>query len=448
MNITIDSILTSPVDLPDNGLASLGGSVAAKYKAVINFSFQKYTSTQKRLQFSGHVISNINRLDTDSFISTYNFLVGETIIIPMSAHNAGTLTITAVTDTSITVSASLVSEILEVGYIYVNKKITALDFYYNLIANSDSLSFLSKTDSDTLQKYAVSGIDATVSSPVYLQIGTKSFGWVTDIITAPTQSTSTIAGAGMTGYVSITGAYIQSFTITHYFYEAPFFTKEYFSNFASLVPVSDFVDSQLNGSPVNNGWQYVCQVNGKYTAGIVYENSGVSDKVPGNAAWFNQNNARTIPNFTLDTISYTISGQPAAQVDFGKDVVVTLKVKSASGGFANHTGGLGTLLVLTHFYCPLTDSTYKNTATTLLQNLMHDKAIIELGVAAINGINYGTNYQVLKTCSGTAVNAYNATLTFTISYATYLKNILAAKSVADRNYSLSVFTGTTTDSIP
>lgn len=444
----ITSIALSPVDFSANAAVGyLNGCITNKYKAVINFTFQKYTINQKRLQFASvagvNTISNINALDNESFINTYNFLAGETIIVPSSVHNAGTLTITDVTDTVITVSNTLTAEVLEVGYIYVNKKITALDFYYNLIANSDQISFLSKTDKQTLQKYIVSGLDATVSAPILLNIGTKSMAWVTDIITG-IASTSSIAGAGFTGNTSITGAYIQSFTITHYFYEAPFFLQEYFQNFSTLTPPNDFNDAQLNGQPVNNGWQYVCQINSKYAAGPVYQDSIVSDRVNGSSAWFDQNNLRTAPEFTFNSIIYTnaVTSEVLSVIDIGVDVNVVLKIKSVSGLFNPATGQR---LVLNYFYCPISEGEYQNTATTLLQNFMFDKCALAMAGAGGNGINYGSNYQVLKNVTTDFVDANNVTISFQISYATYLRNLLKSKSEIDRNYCISLCYETTHD---
>lgn len=442
-----------PFDLPDAPIAYLNGCITNNYKAVIDFTFQKYTVNQKRLQFAPGVaaglstITNINALDTDSFISTYNFLVGETIIVPVSVHNSGTLTITAVSDRVIHTAEILNAEILEVGYIYVNKKITSLDFFYNLIANSEQqISFLSKTDISTLQKYTVAGIDATVGAPVYLQIGTKSFAWVADVVVAPSQSSSYIEGQGMTGYTGITTAYIQSFRITHFFYQTPFFLKEQYNNFATLTPPSAFQDSEMNGQPFSNGLQYVCQVNSKYAAGIAYQDNGVSTRVMGNAAWFDMNNTRTIVEFIPDSITYAnaSTGDPMDALDIGQDVNVTIKIKSISGLFA-----VGKFVFLNYFYCPLDASSYQNTTTTLLQNFMFDRSTPGMTIGSLNtpSVNQDTDYQVFhkNNISCPFLDANNLTITAKISYSAYLKNILANKSSVDRNYTFSVCVETTID---
>ena len=447
--ITIGTPQLSPVDFSaDAAVGYLNGCITNKYKAVINLTFQKYTSKEKRLQFASvggvNTITNINNLDTDSFLSTYDFQVGETIIIPGSGYNAGTLTITAVADRVLTVSNTLTPGIDESKYIYVNKKVTAIDFFYNLLANSDIISFLSKTDKGVLQKYTISGIDPTVSTPTFLNIGTTSFAWVTDIVTG-VASTSAIAGAGMTGYTSITGSYVQSFQIVHYFYQAPFWLNTQYNNFSTLTPTSDFQDAQSNGQPISNGWQYVCQINAKYFAGPVVNDQSISTRVPGNAAWFNMNNSRTLPEFYLNSIAYVNAATSASMtaLDCGQNVNVTLKIKSRSGLFINPISG-NTYLVLTHFRCPMSASDYQNTATTLLQNFMHDKCVFLLGSGG-NGINYSGNYQVMKTVASAFVDSSNITVTFQISYAQFLKTILLSKQANDRNYALSLACETTQD---
>jgi len=448
------SLAFNPKKFSDAAVNYLNGCVTNYYRAVNNISIQKYTSTPKKLYFNGNTIKNLNNLDTDSFINTYGFVIGETIIIPASASNNGNLVITGLTDKTITVSTTLTTETLPVGYIYMNTKVTALDYYYNLINNQEAISFLSKTDINTLQKYTVTGIDPTVGAPVNLQVGTKSFAWVTDGVTAPSQTTSTIVGTGWTGNLGqdtpahIAGSYIQSFTIYHNFYLAPYFLAPLLSYFQTDSPPPDFQDGQINGSPLNNGWQYICQVNAKYAAGIAYQNTGQNIPAPGNVAWFDQNDSRTVPEFSTASVSYVdaVTGNPLTALDIGKSVNVTIKIKSASGLFVNVAGDVpGTTLTVSHIYCPLDASSYENTATTLGQNFMGDTQVTTVGAAAVNGITFGTPYQLLSNILATFVDAYNVTVTFNVKYAALLLSILQGKSVNDRNYLLTICTETITD---
>jgi len=454
--ISIGNIAFTPRSFGlDNPVGYQNGSILSKYQAVVPIAIQKYTKNVKRLSIQGNTITIANALDNETFDGTYGFVEGETFIIhsPEGAvKNNGTLTIASVDGQTITTPTSLVTEEIETCYVFMNTKVTALDYYYNLIANSDQLSFVSKTDTGNLQKYTVSGIDPTnTEASVYLQIGTKSFAWVTDTITAPTQSTSTIIGAGWTGWLGgtpeeIAGSYIQSFVITHTYFLAPFFLPAWYSNMQSLTPPSDFQDIMQNGQPLNNGWQYVCQINAKYAAGAAYQNTGQNNPQPGNSAWFDMNDARTTPEFTVASIAYAnaATGAPMTALDFGKQVNVTIKIKSASGLFSVFEE-TGTHMVLQHIYCPMDPTSFQNNGFTLLQNFMHDGKDLYLNEGVVQTNNNGTNYQVMQNISAVYVDAYDATITFLVNYSPYLQGILAAKSPNDRNYAFAVTVETTQD---
>lgn len=439
--INFTSIQFNPVNFSDAAVPGYNGNIFNKYRAVINFYWLKYTSTVKRLKFSssGNTITNDNALDYDSFINTYNFQVGETIQCPQSSSNTGILTIISVTDRVITVSNTLTNEEVDTGYIYVTTKVTALDFFYNLIANSESNSYLSKTDIGTLQKYTISGLDASDTSTVHnLLVGTNSFGWVAEPITAPNTVTSTIVGAGISTYQ-------QAFTLTHYFFQTPLFLKEQVDNFRKKTAPSEFQDNQLaNQSPASNGLKYITQINVKYAQGTAYIDSGNSTNTFGTGSWFNMNSQRTQPEFIFNSILYQKASDSSIieQLDFGYDVNVILKIKSNSGLFVNNT----TPLVLGFFYCPLDDTTYINTpGSNLATNFMGDKAITHLGNTSVNGTNYGTPTQVLKSVIATYVDAYNATITFTVSLSSQFKANFLSKIATDRNYCINVTTETSSD---
>ena len=439
--LVVDSISLSPVDYSDSALPLLDGSLFNRYKNVINFHFSKYTQP-KRLQFKSsggiNTITNINALDYESFLDlTFDgnpLLVGETFKVAGSASNTGTLTITAVTATVITVSNTLTNETLEVGTIYVTSAVTAMDFYYNLIGNQESLSFVSKTDTNVLQKYTITGIACGTTSPVYLNIGTKSNAWVADTLTG-IASTSTIAGAGAaTG----TGAtYKQSFIITHYFSQAPYFLANLQSNFSSLLPPSWYSPSiSATGLIQGGGLQYVAYLGAKYlSTDITPQNIAQINNQNGISCWLDSNPAGTNPDFSVYSIGYidNATSLPLTAIDFTKTVNVTIVLKSASAAFVNNTS----VIDLNHFYAPLNPSQYQNTNTTLLQNFVNDR--IALTVASmpsgVNGLFYGGNYQVIKGAKATYNSTSQVTVTFQAVFASTLQTMLIANP-GNRNYGL------------
>jgi hypothetical protein len=434
MYIKFGTLNISSVDFPHAAVAYQDGVILERYKAIINFTASKnLPATNLVFNAATGVITNNNPLDTNSFIRDYGLLLNEKIKVAGSALNTGEILITGLTDTTITTSTALTNETVPVAYVYVTSIIDAMDYYYNLIGNNEVETYMSKTDPNFPQKYTCKGLNAAPGTIVALNIGTTSNAWVCDTL-AGIVSTSTITVNGSSGS-GLT--YVQSFTLTHYYGIAPFWLKEQQPNFATKTPPYYFNGSVFNATQaIINALQYIGLVNMKYNSSdTVAQYSGHFVNQNGVSSWFNQNNSRTVPEFTVASIAYADTlGNPLTANDFSKDVNVTIKIKSATGLFVNNT----TKFYLKHVYCPLDPTAYQNTLTTLYQNFMLDYNSQILGSASVNGVNNGGNYQVLKNIVGTFVDVNNATITCTMSFSAFLKAILLAKDPSDRNYLLSV----------
>ena len=432
MSATISSIQIQPVDFSDSALSFLDGNVGNRYKAIITGYVSKFTQ-QKRVTLSGNTLTNANPLDNESFLNLiYDgnpFLPGENVKIQGSTLNTGSLTIASVTSTVITFTTSLTTETIEVGYIYVVSKPTAIDYYFNLIGNSEPLSFMSKTD-NVLQRYTATGFDPSVSTPINFTIGTSSFAWVTDILTGNV-STSTLAGGTITG---VGQTYQQPFTITHYFTQIPMFLP----NMSFPNPPSWYKSTSLSSGIIQQGaLQYICLVACKYNStdstaqnwGTVYNSNGTS-------CWLNQNNAGTVPDFTLVSTTYVdnATSLPLTAIDFTKTNNVTIIINSASGAFTS-----GTKIDLAHWYFPLNAADYQNTPTTALQNYMNDRKAVVVGAGAVNGLFYGTNYSVIQNLQAVLNSANQITITFKAIYASSLQTYLIARP-GNRNYGFTIAT--------
>lgn len=439
MGLYVSSQQLQPVDYYDSALSLLDGSLMNRYKMTLNFYFSKYTG-QKRLQFKSfggvNTITNINGLDNESFLQlaadNSSLLIGETIKSQSSALNTGTLTITGVTATVITVSNTLVNETVEVDCLYVTSAVTALDYYYNLIGNQENLSFVSKTDKGFYQKYNVTGIAAETSTPKYLNIASKSNAWVTDILTG-IASTSTIAGAGISGVGS---AYKQAFTIVHYFSQ-DYFTANSINNFATLLPPSLYNAS--SGAISGGGLQYVYNIGAKYlSTDVTPQNAITVNNQNGISTWVDSNPAGTMPDFTVGSISYidTVTGNTISAIDFSRTVNVTIVLKSASAAFLNNTS----VIDLNHFYAPNNPMQYQNTNSTMWQNLLRDRIALTVAnsPSPVNGIFYGSIYQVIVGAKAT----YNSTSQVTVTFQTTLSQAATAPynslitAVGNRNYGI------------
>lgn len=358
--------------------------------------------------------------DSLSFI-TDGFKLGDTFAVTGSVSNNTNFTIASITDRVITTVVAPVSEDSGATNLYGTTKITALDYYYNLIENSAQIDFDSKTDIGTQQKYTIGGLDASVPGAIYFNIGTDSFGWVTDGYAAGV-STETFIEA-----VSI-AAYKQSFRITQIFRQTVMWTKDVQSNFQNKIIPNNF----LNGKAL----RHICKIDGKfdYNTPVVAHTGSITTN--GAGSWYNQSSIQTRRGYSIDSITYQNYATSEFLDQLQGDIVnlVTMIVKSKDGEFAANTSKF----LISHFQCPTIDSEYINTNTNLLENIKYDEAFATSDQAAINGINYGTDYQSITNVQVVNFSVSQVVITFRINYSTAIKTYLKNKAINDRFYFIGV----------
>ncbi len=414
------SIQFKASDYPDDPTNYLDGCVGDKYQATIDFYIQK-AAFDKVLVFDSatKTITNGNNLDFTSFIEDIGLLIGETFIVPDSVDNDTVLTITGLTDRVITVSNVLTDETTGIVNLYVTNYVTAIDFLFNLLPNGSVPNFNSLVDINFPQKFIATEINPAGSVPVYFKIGTTSFAWVTDTVSGRNTVTTKITPTG------ITGDYKQKFTIVHNFVITP-------------IGIASQLNNLEDNIPPYGPLQYICQINAKYEAGNNIQNTGQLITPNGTSAWFNQSQDGSLPEYSIESIEYI---DPATEdilpcLDSAKPINVTIKILSASGLFTAPSGMLGTQIIVGFFYLPLAG--FQNNPDTLQQNFLFDTAKQNIGAAAINGVNFGTNYQVLKNVICTLVDDEHCTITFEVNFSEFIQNLLAGKAPNDRNYGLTV----------
>lgn len=415
MNLTVTSQTFTCVDRSDDPTPWLDGVLLNKYKSVTAFYFQKGTVAGGSLIFaaSGNTITT----STENF---NQFQIGETIKCPGSSSNTGTLTITGVSTSVLTVAESLTNETVD-SFIFVTNLITGLDWLYNLIPVSQSApSFYSITDPATQQKYIVSGISTLTGTPIYFTIGTASYAWVTDTLTGST-SQAYIVGDGISSTDNSATAYQQQFTITHYFFQTPLSGTQ--------LPLF-----KQKTTPPMYPLTYCYGINAYYVGGTPIATASISGITPyGIAAWANQNNSGSIPEFTCTGITYqdVSSGLILPNPDFTKNNLVTITLKSLSGLFAT-----GKTIIIGHLYIPQATKEYQNTTTTLRQNFIMDRCVQTIGGGAANGEFYGSNYSVLQNVVCALIDANTVTVTLNAIYAASLQTLLQSKPASNRNISI------------
>lgn len=416
------------------GVDSINGSMGDKMICVIQGYFYR-AITEVNLSFTAATkrIAITSGLEQRTFTKS-GFLVGSTVDIVGSASNDGTYTIDFVSDQYIEVIEALVDEAIDSINIYDSTLVTAMDFYYNMIENSESENYISKTDTGTIQKYTLSGLDANDATPKYMLVGTDSYGWVTDVLTGPT-STVKIEGAGISDYQ-------QLFTITQVFQQAPIWYPSLQLNFQNKTAPDFFIQGRR--------LKYIFNINGRYDANDPnIAHSGGQTTPNGMTAWLNQNSVGSRPEYTLVSIAYQNNADASTLPGILATAVtkVTIVLNSASGKFVAGTSKFNISII----QCPQDSSDLVNTATTLQQNIRLDTKLMAIADSPQNGINFGTAYQSLKTINIVRNSANQVTITFLVDYAAAIKTWLLSKDVTNRNYALFVETQdiaiTTTKSI-
>lgn len=412
------------------GVPQVNGNVGGKHTANIEGYFYR-AALNKYLRFSpGGTIENINELDGDSWIDL-GFSIGAIIAVEGTPGYDGTYTITELTDTIITTNGTFVDIVdVEEVDIYDDTPVSCVDFYYNLIENSDPESYYSKVDSGAVQRFASSGYDLTgeIGNPQNMLVASESFGWVTNTLVDE--------DTGETSQVKITNndvtAHKQYFTIEHIYYIAPFCLAEQKTLFENQTP-----PEYLSGG---RSLKYIARVDGNTSCGCGLADGGHtgSKTTPdGCVAWFNQNNKRTRSEYYYDTIVYEDSlSNVIDSIDINDITTVTITLKSRTGKF---TAG-ATRVILSFTYLPLNTDRYVFTPETLLrENFINDRCSLVLGTG-FYGDFYGTDYQVLTNVTATYVDANTVTIAFAVNFSTALKTFFESLPEENRNFFLAVMT--------
>lgn len=373
-----------------------------------------YVSSTKTISFT-------SLADQRSWIQQ-GFQVGDIFRSTATASNNATFTIVTITDKVITVAESVTDESATNASCFGITPITSIDYFYNLISNNENPNFISKTDVGVPQKYTATGLDASIVTPVYAEVGTDSYAWVNDVLTGNLTQLK-IEG------VSFAGDYKQKFKITQTFRQTRIWTKDLQFNFLNRIAPAEFQN--------DNHLRHIFQVAGKfdYNNPVANHIGGIIiDK--GFTAWYNQTSAQTRKEYSITSIAYVDSVtsdvlqviEPTLQTD------ITININSRSGKFVTGTSKY----LLSLFQCPTNNLELQNTSTTLLQNIYEDEVMITSDAAGVNGINYSTDYQSITNAIVAFVNANNVSLTFSVIYSTAIKNYIANKPASDRLYSITV----------
>lgn len=373
-----------------------------------------YVSSTKTISFT-------SLADQRSWIQQ-GFQIGDTFVSTLTVFNNITLTIVTITDKVITVAESIFDESATNASCFGVTPITSIDYFYNLISNNENPNYISKTDVGVPQKYTATGLDASIVTPVYAEVGTDSYAWVNDVLTGNLTELK-IEG------VAFGGDYKQKFKITQTFRQTRIWTKDLQFNFLNRIAPAEFQN--------DNHLRHIFQVAGKFDY-----NNPVADHIggitadKGFTAWYNQTSAQTRKEYSITSIAYidSVTSDVLGVIEPTLQTDVTININSRSGKFVTGTSQY----LLSLFQCPTNNLELQNTSTTLLQNIYEDEVMMTSDAAGVNGINYSTDYQSITNAIVTFVNANNVSLTFSVIYSAAIKNYIANKQASDRLYSITV----------
>lgn len=394
------------------------------YRAIEDVRFQ-FTASDKTIYI-------LDDSEAQSF-SNLDFEVGYKITFDGTASNDSEFTITEISEDgrTITVLEAVVNETIESASGYDTTPVTDLNYFYNLIENSESPTFYSKTDTETEQVYTVSNLDATDTiHEVSFRVLTKSRAWVPNVIDVEeTGETSevTIVGGGVVNFR-------QYFTITHNYKVTPIYTPDLFTNFTNNVAPPYY----QNGKSL----KYISRIEGRVNP-INSEPDHIGEKtnVKGIGSWYNQAIFGRKNEFYSPSINYIIGIKQAFELDVNQSVDVQVELKSVTGLFVAGQ----TRVYLQFNTCSNDIDDLQNTETTLLQNQFVDTANAVLGAAAVNGDNFGTGYQAITDLTFTYVDANTVYANFTFLAGADLIAYWESKSDEDRNYVISLYTDDSTN---
>lgn len=427
-------------ELSGGGANFLQGCVGDRIRVVMDF-YAYRAFTKKRFSFVDGGPSDYSSMaftdeyDRDNFRAR-GFAIGQNVTIVGTPSNDGEYAIADISEDGRTLyfDETFVEELGgDDVAIYDTTDVTALDLFYNLIANNDTENYASLVDNGTLQRFAFAGLNASDAfTPVKGAVASKSYAWVTnpisDELTGETIEVS-IVGAGVEDYK-------QKFTLTQYFLITPTWRQEFLSNLANAT-TPDLWDG---GSAL----KYVYRLDGFYDTmdaepgHTSAEDFGVSPFADGINSWFDTSIKGARPEYYVDSVVYTVDGDIVDVPDLNKDGAIVVRIKSRSGRFVDETGGPtpipGTRFELSMLYCPIDTDRYQDTTRTMRQNFFWDRAAFQIGDVAANGDQYGTDYALIAGATAAFVDDETVTIAFSFQSSDAFKEFMRATDAADRNF--------------
>lgn len=282
------------------------------------------------------------------------------------------------------------------AYFSLAMPITAIGYKWNFIENSESPNFTSKIDGSTMRsliKYKEAD-DLTVSDMEFLGVKPYQIGSIQ------------IEGGGISEQPS--SIYYRSYyKITHSTVLTQAIIESQLDNFLNEIPPAYYLDAKCLKAIFDFEAYYDYNNPNKILTEDITE-------VLGNTGWYNENFNTNLTNYYIDSVVYK---RPETSIIDAIELVATettveIVIKNTvDSPFSNNN----TKFSLNFLKVPSSSLEYIGNNRTALQNFCFDTALQTVGSAAINGDNYGTDYQVLKDVLATFISASEIKITAKIA---------------------------------
>ncbi len=430
----------------DTGISRLMGYPGDFIYCAIDFTVE-WSTLDTNIDFSS-ADKTITRKDcgllSGSFI-TDGFKIGDTIVITGSSTNDGTYTITAVTSTTITVSQSLNTASDSGVNIYGTTTVNYFDFYYNLVGTKDAQNFKSLTDSKAVQRFSGAANPYYYGATFSLQPNSTSRAWWNNTVDG-------ISSVPVFTDYGLTADYKQHFTILFPFLITPLFKADqlqilknaYEQSQGSLLNDVDFDTASYFESL--DSLKFIYQIDAKFNitnTAVDHSSAPLTTFEDGNTGWYNTffpsgvylNGSLLVKQqYDLVSIAYDDGASTALNsIDVNNPTDVTVIIERT--GAASITNQK---FVVNFMWLPTNISKYQgysqNNQADFRQVFLHDRCKSSVGAASKNGDQYGTSVQALKSVVGTAIDANNFKVEFTIDLGSLSQSTFEADGTQNRNY--------------
>ncbi len=372
---------SNPLDFTFN----LTGSVMEKIKTVQEVEVEWFSKTKDTASTWTVDTTNGSIESTGGDFITDGFSIGDEFIYEDISAAAGTNFIGQITSISSTVIYfTLISgsrtNVDTDAIIRGKSDLTAMNFMFGLLGNSESFNSISKVSGNDQGYYGTSigaragvGLPRSTSFVNFIPLGQFN-GWRTGSLKAKFVSDNYSLLTAQSGS--------QRFEIEHEFTIVPYYLDGELSNLQNNI-----IPTLLNG---NNSLKY------SFSPGFrtVYSNPNTEKKTTlndnlGSVAWFNENFNAFQNDYNIVSIDYeeAITGDTSDGLLIGSKTKTTIEVERLSGAFVG-AERFGVYLS----YLP-EQSEYQNTLSTLTQNFIYDRALNNEGLAPVTGDDFITSME-------------------------------------------------------